>query len=58
MLKVFAVIEADKDTILIEFKGGITRLFAKENFIETIKEEAFYENNKGIIHLGYHCCTR
>lgn len=57
-LIVTAIEVTNEDMVLIQFKGGLTRLFFKDNFLETVKKEAFYRDNKSIIHLGYEFCIK
>ena len=55
-LVVVAIESAEDDSrVLVKFEGGLTRLFMRENFLETVKKESFYEQNKGIIHLACMC---
>ena len=62
-LKVKECVECVEDNSLmyIGFEGGLGRLFGKENFMETVKSEEFYnkldENSKAVISLGYVCTT-
>lgn len=57
MLKVIGCLQVGEERIMVEFEGGLTRLFMKETFLERVKNEPFYEGNEEIIHLGYACCT-
>lgn len=60
-MKVIKCVEVDNETMMIGFTNGLTRLFKKENFLETVKNEEFYkeldENSKTTIGFGYACCT-
>lgn len=53
--------QVDEVTMMIGFENGLTRLFGKENFLETVANEEFYKelgkDDKMTIGLGYACCT-
>ena len=61
MLKVEKCVEIDNETMLVGFTNGLTRVFSKENFLETVANEGFYKDldksSKMTIALGYACCT-
>ena len=60
-MKVIECVEVDNETMLVGFTNGLTRVFSKENFLETVANEGFYKDlgksSKMIIALGYACCT-
>ena len=61
MLRVRECVEVDNETMMIGFTNGLTRIFKKENFLETVANEEFYKGldkgDKMTIGLGYVCCT-
>ena len=45
-LVVVAIESAEDDNrVLVTFERGLTRIFMRENFLETVKKESFYEHN-------------